>query len=241
MIEIAPRPQRQLLAGERHVAPAEQLGHPPSGREHRARRPRRGQLASRLPLAVGHLLAGAVAHAADQRARRVGVRRPRVAGRQAVPGHGPVEQRQRLVDHPVVAERLREPRVGGLELPERGGVDHRRARHLDGDGTVLGLPRPRAAAALARRVEAADDEDLPGVIAGEAAGDVASGLGPQPARELPLDEPEPRQGGYSPLCASDDLVGTANFEGVLRTVGFSIWPSRLISLIHCLGLRIAFT
>ena len=38
----------------------------------------------------------------------------------------------------------------------------------------------------------------PRLVAREPTRDVAAGSGAEPPGELPLDEPEPRQGGYSP-------------------------------------------
>ncbi len=46
---------------------------------------------------------------------------------------------------------------------------------------------------------------------------------------------------YSPWCASEARLVTfsENFEGASRTSGLSMSPRRSMSLIHCLGLRIA--
>jgi len=94
----------------------------------------------------------------------------------------------------------------------------------------------------ARRLQPADHDDLAHVVAGEAAHRVAPGIRTQAPGELPLDEAEAAV-GHSPLWAWDARFGTfassEYFDGVRRTVGLSISPRRSISLIHCLGLRIA--
>ena len=52
-----------------------------------------------------------------------------------------------------------------------------------------------------------------------------------------------RLGAYSAAWVGDAglVTRTENFDGCSRTLGMSISPRRSISLIHCLGLRIAFT
>ena len=133
----AAHPQGELLAGERDVAPAEQGGQSLLGQERPASAGRVGrrQLAGRLPVAVGDLLAGAVADADGERPRRGGVARERIArptpGR---PGDGAVEHGERRA---IVSSARRrsplEPRFARRRaLVERRGVDDGGAGDLDG-------------------------------------------------------------------------------------------------------------
>ena len=84
-------------------------------------------------------------------------------------------------------------------------------------------------------------------LGGVTADDVATVGRPELPRELELHEGEQRQRAvehYSPRCAelarsaavlTSLPAGMAYLDGVVATVGLSIWPMRSISLIHCDG------
>ncbi len=228
-----PRPRsRSARARSASSSQASAASRPPSSAAARScgtsiRRPRgarRRQLARDVPLAVGDGLAGAVADPRDERARRVGIGGPGVGGGDPPGGDRAGEDAQRLGQQRLapVAERPREPRLGGLLGVERLRVDDGRPGHLDRRRGLAGLgaARPPARAGgearAARRLAAADDQHVADVVAGEAPDDVAPRLRAEAPRELPLDEPEaapgirPGRRAQSPGCAPPrPLTGVA--------------------------------
>ena len=125
---------------------------------------------------------------------------------------------QLIAHRPIIAAEINDRREEG-DLRENGGYHAARDEH-DAAGRrgrerppALGKARgrgPRArleldGAAIAGLVgdvvRAADHEHLADVVAREPARDVTPRVGPEPARELPLDEAEPRQGALSRPCA----------------------------------------
>ena len=99
LVEVEPRPQREVLARQRHVAARQQRRQPLLRRQqHRALDLRRRQLARLLPVAVGDLLARPVADPRRHRHRLADLAHVRVRRRQPVAVDRAVEQRQRLAD-----------------------------------------------------------------------------------------------------------------------------------------------
>ncbi len=196
-VEVAAGAQDELLAGEQGVAAAEHRGEP--FLRHAQRDPLGPrQLARGLPLALGDLLAAAVADTEHARARRVGIGEPRLGGRHAMAGDRPVEQRERVGREAlaVQAPRVRSSHSSAASSEPSGVASTTVARVTStAAGPLFGLPRPRHPAPLARRVEAADHQDPLHVVAREPAHDVAAGIRPEAAGELPLREAEAGQGG----------------------------------------------
>ncbi len=246
MVEVHAGAQREQLARERRVAPREQRREPLLGAQRGlAPDPRRagGQLARDGPETLGDLLAGAVADARDQRVRGAHLAPERVRRGDPARVQRAVEDRQRVARRRLraVARGRGEPRLrAGRVLQPPGGHDGR-ARDVDRRGAVRGRAGP--AARPARRGEPADHHHLLGVVAREAAHDVAPRIGSEPPGELPLDEAEVRGRRYSPLWAGLARLPalTAYCDGCSSTFGLSIWSSRSMSLIHCSGLSAAST
>ncbi len=131
VVEVVAGAQRQLLAGERVRAAAEQRGQPLLRVQHLAALAAaalgagRRQLAGGAPAALGDLLAGAVADPHDERLRQPRQRRARVAGGDAMGAHDP-----RQLDEAGVGLRAAGRRQPALGVGERRSarVDDRDAR-----------------------------------------------------------------------------------------------------------------
>ena len=136
VVEVGARPQGELLARQRDVAPAEQRGEALLRARARAQRrsPRARQLARGRPSRPRRPARRAVADA-RRRARGRG-RRRRAAGRRPTTRwarDGAVEHGQRVRHdrRPSARRPPLEPGLGGAALVQRRGVDHGGARDVD--------------------------------------------------------------------------------------------------------------
>ena len=182
----------------------------------------------------GDLLAAAVAD--PQRGRVLGAQLATqwVGARHGLRMQRPVEQRQRLGDRRVgrlpVAYGLAQPALSLLARIERfrrphGGHPGKRGRRRLGPG----LASPRFAPPAPQHGGRGDGFDHQHPLTRLVASEVAAVRKSELAGELELDESE--ELAQLPLCPS----GSANRDGAVRTRGFWMPSSRLVSRSHCFG------
>jgi hypothetical protein len=196
-VEVLARAQRELFAGQRGVASAEQRGEALLGAQHGlapAPGAGEGRLDRAQPVAIRDLLALAVAEAHDERLIGVDLTHVRVGGRRAVQVKDAVEHGHRLV-HPglgglALLAGIAQPALGRAFVGEGLDGDERRARdrHRRRLGHRSPRPAPSQPSALRRAHRGEDQHVLD--LARVAADDVAPVLRSERPGELELDEAE---------------------------------------------------